>query len=823
MKSSSVRWYFGFIWVVLTLSACGGSADPIPPPVFNEYNPASADTDGDGVVDAQDAFPADAAETLDFDGDGVGDNADPDDDNDGVPDGVDAFPKNASEFVDTDGDGVGDTIDPDDDGDGVPDAQDAFPLDADRTLPDLDTLPGGLDGTVIGFLDEPLFGEVSVSIDSGQSLTLDNGATEFNFEQVPPGPAIVTVSAPGYVTIVETIDIPGGGRGRFYFELVPGIRIADTPTAEAVSMVNGGADFLIFDNGSPTSSDEPLEGDFWLIDREGGNRRDLVSGVAPDADSEFAFTPDRDYLYVAERDGPEMNIRVFDLASAAELPNIASGCSLPEQFHEAGLALTASSSLLGADMRCVVPITGGTKYHEIPDDANLRGFGTDGAYYYAMPPSAGSGNDLMRVDPASLIATKLGRVANKVYSSSVLQAVADGAVVVALCDDADCESPATSLISSSGVVTKLDSDPLGVLKVQAISDVWLVKNTISGAYRAVPLSGSGAVALTMIPANAPLAGSPSGLRVVYDNGEGDLVSTSASGDTKTLVASSKTTSINMGRLCVSGGTFAFADSVGSPVVYMGNTDGTGTISEIDLSKDDSFVGFVNVSCVGDIVLLDITNSWDAREVRPYNAVSGSSLFDFKTLNIRSQLAESLGDGRFLVRVNAGTDASDYYLCDFTGTPSCDRTAQDVAEYRYTPYAENIMFLIPGIPERGSALSSVVVAYDIATGSTISIPASIGRPFLASLPGADYYFGLSFRSERLLTWQAGAAVPEVAGYFGCCRLNRRPEGPLDYSMLQGSPYFVETMETDILVSTIVSWRATSYGSYLNWYPEAVIDD
>jgi hypothetical protein len=35
------------------------------------------DTDGDGVLDAQDAFPNDASETKDSDGDGVGDNADP--------------------------------------------------------------------------------------------------------------------------------------------------------------------------------------------------------------------------------------------------------------------------------------------------------------------------------------------------------------------------------------------------------------------------------------------------------------------------------------------------------------------------------------------------------------------------------------------------------------------------------------------------------------------------------------------------------------------------------------------------------------------------
>ena len=44
---------------------------------------------------------------------------DNDDDGDGVPDGLDAFPLNAAETVDTDGDGVGNNTDTDDDGDGI--------------------------------------------------------------------------------------------------------------------------------------------------------------------------------------------------------------------------------------------------------------------------------------------------------------------------------------------------------------------------------------------------------------------------------------------------------------------------------------------------------------------------------------------------------------------------------------------------------------------------------------------------------------------------------------------------------------------------------
>ena len=44
------------------------------------------DDDGDGVADGKDAFSLDATETLDTDGDGIGNNADADDDGNGVLD-----------------------------------------------------------------------------------------------------------------------------------------------------------------------------------------------------------------------------------------------------------------------------------------------------------------------------------------------------------------------------------------------------------------------------------------------------------------------------------------------------------------------------------------------------------------------------------------------------------------------------------------------------------------------------------------------------------------------------------------------------------------
>lgn len=106
-------------------------------------NNADSDDDGDGVIDFEDDFPLHATETKYLDGDGVGNNSDAfptdaseslDSDSDGVGDNTDVFPLDASESVDTDGDGLGDNKDADDDNDGARDEVDAFPLNAQESV-----------------------------------------------------------------------------------------------------------------------------------------------------------------------------------------------------------------------------------------------------------------------------------------------------------------------------------------------------------------------------------------------------------------------------------------------------------------------------------------------------------------------------------------------------------------------------------------------------------------------------------------------------------------------------------------------------------------
>ncbi|UCF07332.1 MAG: right-handed parallel beta-helix repeat-containing protein [Thermoplasmata archaeon] len=79
------------------------------------------DTDGDGHMDVEDAFPLDSGEWSDLDGDGEGDNSDPDRDGDGVENRRDEFPDDGKEWSDLDDDGLGDNADRDDNDNNIDD------------------------------------------------------------------------------------------------------------------------------------------------------------------------------------------------------------------------------------------------------------------------------------------------------------------------------------------------------------------------------------------------------------------------------------------------------------------------------------------------------------------------------------------------------------------------------------------------------------------------------------------------------------------------------------------------------------------------------
>ena len=106
----------------------------------------SVDTDGDGVGDSLDQCPnTPSGETVDANGCAP---SQLDSDGDGVDDASDAFPNDASEILDTDGDGVGNNADLDDDGDGYSDSEELAagtdPLSSESVPSESDGASGGL-------------------------------------------------------------------------------------------------------------------------------------------------------------------------------------------------------------------------------------------------------------------------------------------------------------------------------------------------------------------------------------------------------------------------------------------------------------------------------------------------------------------------------------------------------------------------------------------------------------------------------------------------------------------------------------------------------
>ena len=173
---------------------------------------ACDDSDSDGVVDADDAFPGDPNETVDTDNDGTGNNADTDDDNDQVLDTQDAFPLDANESVDTDSDGTGNNADTDDDNDGVLDTQDAFPLDANESV-DTDSDGTGNNADTDDDNDGVLDTQDAFPLDANESVDTDNDGTGNNADTDDDNDGVLDTQDAFPLNANESVDTDSDGTG----------------------------------------------------------------------------------------------------------------------------------------------------------------------------------------------------------------------------------------------------------------------------------------------------------------------------------------------------------------------------------------------------------------------------------------------------------------------------------------------------------------------------------------------------------------------------------------------------------------------------------
>ncbi len=279
-----------------------GTNQQLPGLILN--NIVHRDSDGDGTLDTDDAFPLDSdndgfdniedaflfniAANVDVDVDGMPDSwnegcdeecqdnsglqldsflndtdndgldnaTDTDDDNDGVPDVEDPFPLDLNDSIDTDGDGVGDYADNDDDGDGVHDNDDAFPLDETETM---DTDGDGVgnnsddDDDGDGVNDD----EDAFPLDDSETLDFDGDGIGDNADEDDDGDGVNDEEDAFPLDDSETTDTDGDGVGN------------NTDDDDDGDGVHDDADAFPLDNSETIDSDEDGIGDNLDIDVDG--------------------------------------------------------------------------------------------------------------------------------------------------------------------------------------------------------------------------------------------------------------------------------------------------------------------------------------------------------------------------------------------------------------------------------------------------------------------------------------------------------------------------------------------------------------------------
>ena len=182
------------------------------------------DIDGDRVADNEDAFPNDSTESIDTDGDGIGNNSDLDDDGDGVPDITDAYPLiGLNGLVDTDSDGIpnncpascislGMVSDNDDDGDGVSDENDDFPLDASESL-DTDSDGVGNNADTDDDNDSVIDDDDAFPLDASESVDTDSDGVGNNADTDDDNDSVLDGDDAFPLDASESLDTDSDGLG----------------------------------------------------------------------------------------------------------------------------------------------------------------------------------------------------------------------------------------------------------------------------------------------------------------------------------------------------------------------------------------------------------------------------------------------------------------------------------------------------------------------------------------------------------------------------------------------------------------------------------
>ncbi|MEJ2142438.1 MAG: Ig-like domain-containing protein [Gammaproteobacteria bacterium] len=358
----------------------------------NGGNLPDGDDDNDGVTDGSDAFPLDATETTDTDGDGTGNNADTDDDGDGVLDNADAFPLDSTETKDTDNDGIGNNTDADDDGDGLSDATE----DAAAADPDGDGKPNreDIDSDGDGYLDSvdiapyddtqtinfaPVAADLSITTDEDVAANGSVSATDLNSDSLTyslvgaASNGTAVVNADGSYNYTPAADFNGSDSFTFkaqenatadtYNSNIATVTVTinpvnDAPVAAADSSSTN--EDTAVTTGNVLSNDTDTEGDTLSI-----SAADATSAnggtVTNNGDGTFTYTPAANFngsdsfdYTVSDGNGTDVGTVTITVNAVNDAPTATAGTLTVDEDSGANAGTVAGSDVDGDSLTYAV-------------------------------------------------------------------------------------------------------------------------------------------------------------------------------------------------------------------------------------------------------------------------------------------------------------------------------------------------------------------------------------------------------------------------------------------------------------------------------------
>lgn len=769
---------------------------------------ADRDDDDDGVVDERDAFPLDPAEQRDLDGDGVGDNADLDDDGDGVEDTEDAFPRDPDERFDSDGDGVGDGADLDDDGDGVADWLDAFPLDPDRSEPDPEIPPASIEGRVLLLGRGPAVGALAVLTDGRSAVC--NAEGRFAFHGLAPGGAGLTARLPGYAPLERDLLLGEGELIELELPLVPGLRVADSPTAEVVAVIAEGAELLLFDNGWTGSFREPGSpaGELFILAREGGDRRTVADGVALNAFAGPVLSPSGRYLYVDSEIEGVRQVAVYDLQTGVELEPLHPEVGLPRYWDDAeNLVLASGRNALDF----IVRAAGGGDRVALEmnlEHARYLDFLGDGSFVYlGAYDDQNGGNFLWRVEPAALVRSLLTRASGfwgNPGGSTYWFEIEPGVVLLTPCESATtCDSPAYQKLTLPG--TWLTLAPRSGHRRHLLADGFFTRDSFQGTGAAawVPYSGAGAVELTSVDTDSRDA--LLGDRMLFLTAAGPdrraLATTSKANEKEVLVPDCCPGGDTSQIVCTSDrhdGFAALPSDAAERGFWVGRADGPAV--HVDASIDLDFK-----QCFDSGVL--VHEFFEGRRVLTAYDYDGTRRGRYTELGANPEIVifqQNDEGARFLAQREVGSrelwecDAGSGFSCDLldsgVGVVDVDWTTR-IVRYQVMDASE--------IQEQDLERGLRYIVVDMRSGERTALPYAMRWPVVLD----GLFFGRSrWHDEIYLRWTPGEAAPRVALDSAFCTPSAAPPDMIGLGTM---------LEHDLKVCSYIGLGDATFGSYYSW--------